>query len=83
MSCAGCVASVEQAIKSVDGVLLANAAASFECIVESEMQSGDHVIFVGTVVASHVNSEATTRRLYALDRTKAGFRLGGVREHTC
>ena len=61
-------------------MLLSDAAASFECVVESEMQSGDHVIFVGRVVASYVNPVPDTRRLYTLDRTKSGFRLGGVRE---
>jgi flavin reductase (DIM6/NTAB) family NADH-FMN oxidoreductase RutF len=69
-----------QPASKIDCVLLSDAAANFECIVESETKSGDHVIFVGRVVESHVNIAEPTPRLYTLDRTTAGFRLGGVRE---
>jgi len=50
----------------IDGVLIADAVANFECTLESELPTGDHVIFVGRVVASHVNSDPTVRRLYTV-----------------
>ncbi len=68
-----------QAASEIDGVLLSDAAANFECVVESETQTGDHVIFVGRVIASHINETDVTQRLYTLDRTATGFILGGVR----
>jgi flavin reductase (DIM6/NTAB) family NADH-FMN oxidoreductase RutF len=58
----------------IDGVLLADAVANFECRVEGELQTGDHVIFAGRVVASHMNADASVRGLYALGEE----RLGGV-----
>ena len=70
-----------QPAEEIDCVLLSDAAANFECVVDSETQSGDHVIFVGRVVASHMSKDADTKRLYTLDRAPSGFRLGGVREH--
>ncbi len=58
----------------IDGVLLADAAANFECRVVSETDTGDHVVFVGEVVAAHVNEDSEVRRLYCLGHE----RLGGV-----
>ena len=49
--------------KAVDSVLLADAVANFECTLESETPAGDHIIFVGKVVSSHVNTEPK-KRLY-------------------
>ena len=70
-----------QPAKEIDCVLLSEAAANFECIVDSETLSGDHVIFVGRVVASYIGDGTAAHRLFTLDRTSAGFRLGGVREN--
>ena len=47
----------------IDSVLLADAVANFECTLESETIAGDHIIFVGKVVASHINTEPK-KRLY-------------------
>ena len=63
-----------QPATKIDGVLLADAVANFECRVVSEVQTGDHVIFVGEVVAAHVNESAGLGRLYSL----GDDRLGGV-----
>ncbi len=53
--------------------LIAGACANFECKVVATCESGDHTIFVGEVVASHV-SDPPKPRLYTLpDGT-----LGGV-----
>ncbi len=60
----------------VDGVLLGDAVANFECVLEGEMETGDHVIFAGRVVASHLNREETPGRLYTLG---PGYEMGGVR----
>lgn len=69
-----------QPATDIDCVLLSDALANFECIVDSETESGDHFIFVGRAVVSHVNDQATPGRLFTLDRTQEGFRLGGIRE---
>ena len=47
-------------------VLLSDAVANFECEVASELETGDHVLIVGRIVASHVNADASVRRLYTL-----------------
>jgi len=60
--------------KEIDSVLLGDAVANFECTLESQMVAGDHVIFVGTVVASHTNTEPK-KRLYTV---APGHKLGSV-----
>lgn len=51
--------------KAIDSVLLTDAVANFECTLESETDAGDHIIYVGKVVASHVNIEPK-KRLYTV-----------------
>ncbi len=60
--------------KSIDSVLLADAVANFECTLESQMPAGDHIIFVGKVVCSHINTEPK-KRLYTIG---PGHKLGSV-----
>jgi flavin reductase (DIM6/NTAB) family NADH-FMN oxidoreductase RutF len=60
--------------KEIGSVLLSDAVANFECTLESQMVTGDHVIFVGKVVASHTNTEPT-KRLYTVG---PGHKLGLV-----
>jgi len=60
--------------KKIDSVLLADAVANFECTLESQMPAGDHIIFVGKIVRSHVNTEPK-RRLYTVG---PGHKLGPV-----
>lgn len=59
----------------VDGLLLADAVANFECKLVSELETGDHIVFVGEVVASHV-SEEHKQRLYTVG---PGYKMSGVR----
>ena len=47
--------------KKIDCALLTDAVANFECKLAGELDTGDHVIFVGEVVASHVNPEKKIR----------------------
>jgi flavin reductase (DIM6/NTAB) family NADH-FMN oxidoreductase RutF len=68
-------ANVQKAAK-VEGVILSDAVANFECELAGELETGDHVIFAGRVVAAHVNTDASLKRLYTLE----GGNLGGVRE---
>lgn len=63
-----------QPATQIDGVLLADAVANFECKLVSELETGDHVLFVGQVVAAHMNQDPAVRRLYSL----GDDRLGGV-----
>jgi len=60
--------------KAVDSVLLSDAVANFECMLESETVAGDHIIFVGQIVASHTNTEPK-KRLYTV---APGHKLGAV-----
>ena len=59
----------------IDCVLLTNAVANFECVLRGELRTGDHVVFAGEVVASHVNT-AARHRLYTLGK---GYEMGAVR----
>jgi len=56
----------------IDSVLLADAAANFECKLESQIPAGDHFIFVGKIVAAHINTESK-KRLYTI---APGHKLG-------
>jgi flavin reductase (DIM6/NTAB) family NADH-FMN oxidoreductase RutF len=58
----------------IDSVLLSDAVANFECTLESETAAGDHIIFVGKIVAAHKNTE-NKKRLYTVG---PGHKLGGV-----
>jgi len=60
--------------KAIDSVLLCDAVANFECELESETVAGDHIIFVGKIVCSHINTEPK-KRLYTVG---PGHRLGAV-----
>jgi len=58
--------------KAIDSVLLTDAVANFECRLESETVAGDHIIFVGEVVASSMNAEPK-KRLYTVG---SGHKMG-------
>ena len=60
--------------KAIDSVLLTDAVANFECTLESETEAGDHIIFVGQIVASHSNTEPK-KRLYTVG---PGHKLGSA-----
>ena len=60
--------------KITDCVLLSDAVANFECTKVGEYPTGDHVIFVGTVVASHINTEQV-KRIYNVAK---GYKLSGI-----
>lgn len=60
--------------KEIDSVLLTDAVANFECKLKSETIAGDHIIFVGRIAASHINTEPK-KRLYSLS---TGHKLGAV-----
>ena len=60
-----CGTQVEPACE-IDCVILSDAVANFECKLASEHEAGDHVIFVGEVVASHMSEQPALRRLYSL-----------------
>lgn len=58
----------------IDSVLLADAVANFECRLVGELETGDHVIFVGQVVAAHVN-EKPLSRLYTV---APDYKMAGI-----
>jgi len=59
--------------KKVRPPLIEGCVANFECKVVGEIETGDHTIFVGEVVAAHV-SEEKKRRLYNL----GNYKLAGI-----
>jgi flavin reductase (DIM6/NTAB) family NADH-FMN oxidoreductase RutF len=59
---------------AIDSVLLTDAVANFECTLESQMPAGDHIIFVGKIVSSHINTEPK-KRLYTIG---PGHKLGSA-----
>ena len=61
-----------ESAKAIDSLLLSDAVANFECTLESQMYAGDHIIFVGKVVSSHINTEPK-KRLYTVG---PGHKLG-------
>jgi flavin reductase (DIM6/NTAB) family NADH-FMN oxidoreductase RutF len=58
--------------RQIDSVLLSDAVANFECVEEARVQAGDHIIYIGRVVAAHVNMEPR-KRLYTV---APGHKLG-------
>ncbi len=68
-----CGAKTQPASK-IDSLILSEAVANFECKLESELVTGDHVLLVGRVVASHMNESPAADRLFSLGHE----RLGGV-----
>lgn len=60
----------------IDGRLLTDAVANFECRLVHELETGDHVIFVGEVVCSHVHSNPANR-LFTLIKSQ---HMGGFRQ---
>ena len=53
-----------QPAQAIDGVLLSDAVANFECRLDGRLEAGDHVIFTGQVVAAHVNADPRVRMLF-------------------
>jgi flavin reductase (DIM6/NTAB) family NADH-FMN oxidoreductase RutF len=60
--------------KAIDSVLLTDAVANFECTLESQVPAGDHIVFIGKVVCSHMNAEPK-KRLYTIG---PGHKLGSA-----
>ena len=55
-----------QPAHKIDSLLLTDAVANFECKLVSELETGDHCIFVGEVLCSHIN-QTPLNRLYTLN----------------
>ena len=58
----------------IDSVLLADAVANFECRLSAELETGDHVVFVGEIIGSHLNGEPLNR-LYTVGK---GYKMAGL-----
>jgi len=71
----GACGTKTQPAAEIDCVLFADAVASFECTLESELVTGDHVIFAGTVVAAHMNEDPKVRRVYTVG---GNYEMSGV-----
>ena len=60
----------------VDSRLLTDAVANFECKLVREVEAGDHIIFIGEVVACHVHANPASR-LYTLIKSQ---HMGGFKQ---
>jgi len=60
--------------KKVNAFLLDDAVANFECRIIGEFPTGDHVIFVGEIIAAHVNPDPVGR-LYTVGK---GYVMSGI-----
>ena len=60
--------------RKIDCVILDDAVANFECRLVAEVETGDHVLFVGEVVACHASAKPLNR-LYTCG---AGYKMGGL-----
>jgi flavin reductase (DIM6/NTAB) family NADH-FMN oxidoreductase RutF len=58
----------------IDSVILTDAVANFECKLESQIVAGDHIVFIGKIVASHTNTEPK-KRLYTIG---PGHKMGSA-----
>ena len=63
-----------QPAAKVDCVLMADAVANLECVKKAELEAGDHVIFVGEVICSHINPDRPNR-LYTVG---PGYKMAGL-----
>lgn len=68
-----------QPATEVDALLLSDAVANFECKLVSQMETGDHMLFAGRVVAAHMNEDDEVRRLYTW---APGYKMGEARMGT-
>jgi flavin reductase (DIM6/NTAB) family NADH-FMN oxidoreductase RutF len=66
--------SATEPAEKINSLILTDAVANFECTLESQADAGDHIIFIGKVVCSHINTEPKKR----LFTTAPGHKLGPV-----
>jgi len=65
-----------QNAKKVKAPLLTDAVANFECEMLDMIKPGDCTLIIGKVVAAHMNTDSSIKRLFTVDK---GHELSGVR----
>lgn len=60
-----------QPAEVIDGLLLSDATVNYECILKDSMVTGDHVLFLAEIVASHAHEE-NLPRIYVLGPKQFG-----------
>lgn len=63
----------------IDSVIFEDAVANFECKLVSELVTGDHVIFAGEIVCSHMHEDESLQRIFAVSK---GGKLGALQINT-
>ncbi len=63
--------------ESVDSLILKDSVANFECVLDSEHITGDHIIITARVLKSWQNKDSSLKRLF---NAGSGFKLSGVTE---
>jgi len=61
--------------------LIAECVANMECVLAGSLDTGDHTIFVGEIVAAHV-SDTSKRLLISIGRESGYVRLGGDKNYS-
>ncbi len=65
------LATPVQPASSIDGIILSEASANYECRVTGSLETGDHMIFAAEIVASTINQDSIPR-LYSLGQKQFG-----------
>ena len=73
--------------KIVKPPLIGEALVNLECVVRGELTTGDHTIFAGEIVASHISENTDRRGLVSIGHesgyehllSRGGYRFGAVR----
>lgn len=63
-----------QPASEIDCILLSDACLNYECIVDDSVKSGDHMIFTGTIVATHLNEKPQNRLFVQRPKTFGGLK---------
>ena len=62
--------------KKINAPLIEQSLSAIECVVVKEVETGDHVFFVGKVVAAWINKEYVKGRIFDVSKTKHVLYLG-------
>lgn len=62
-----------QPASKIDNVLISDATANYECKLSGTLKTGDHVIFTGEVVASHMHRDGLPRLFSVAPKTFGGL----------
>jgi len=62
--------------KKINAPLIEQSLSAIECVIVKEVQTGDHIFFVGKVVAAWIDKEFFKERIFDVSKAKHVFYLG-------